>query len=173
MTALIVILCIIALPFIVALFVKKDYRIERDVVINKSNSDVFNYTRFLKNQDYYSKWVMADPNKKTDFRGTDGDIGFVYAWDGNKQAGKGEQEIVNLISNRQIDCEIRFEKPFEGIAQTSMTTIPMSNGSTRVTWSMNGRNSYPLNISNLFMPGLLRKDLEVSLNTLKSRIENP
>jgi hypothetical protein len=172
MTILIVILCIIALPFVIALFVKKDYHIEREVVINKSNRDVFNYTRFLKNQDHYSKWVMADPNKKTDFRGTDGDVGFVYAWDGNKKAGKGEQEIINLITNRQVDCEVRFEKPFEGIAYTSMTTLPVSDNSTRVTWSMNGRNNYPMNISNLFMPGILRKDLEQSLATLKSRMEN-
>jgi hypothetical protein len=30
-------------------------------------------------------------------RGTDGTVGFVYGWDSkNKNAGKGEQEIMNI-----------------------------------------------------------------------------
>ena len=40
-----------------------------------------------------------DPNIKTDFRGTDGTVGFISAWDSNniKNVGKGEQEILNMV----------------------------------------------------------------------------
>ena len=35
---------------------------------------------------------MADPNMKKSYSDIDGTVGFIYAWDGNKEAGKGEQE---------------------------------------------------------------------------------
>lgn len=54
-----------------------------------------------------------DPNMKKDFRGTDGTVGFVYAWDGNKKAGKGEQEIKKITEGERVDVEVRFEKPLK------------------------------------------------------------
>src|ERR1700757_4744620 len=89
---LIVIAVLIAIPLIVALFTKKDYAIEREVVINKPKQDVFNYIKMLKNQPNYSKWAMDDPNAKMTFTGTDGTVGFISAWESNK-VGKGEQQI--------------------------------------------------------------------------------
>ncbi len=74
---------LIAVLLIVALFVKKEYTIEREITINKPKTEVFNYVKHLKNQDNYSKWVMQDPGMKKEFRGTDGTVGFVYAWDSN------------------------------------------------------------------------------------------
>jgi LPS O-antigen subunit length determinant protein (WzzB/FepE family) len=61
---LIVVIVLIALPLIVALLVKKEYTVDREITINKSKREVFNYVRHLKNQDNYSKWVMMDPNMK-------------------------------------------------------------------------------------------------------------
>ena len=55
---LIVIAIIIAIPLVVALFVKKDYAVEREIVINKPKQDVWEYVKYIKNQDYYSKWNM-------------------------------------------------------------------------------------------------------------------
>ena len=91
---LIVVLIIIAIPLIIALFVRKEYAVERELTISKPQQEVFNYVKYLKNQDNYSKWVMTDPAMKKDFKGIDGTSGFVYAWDSKiKKAGKGEQEI--------------------------------------------------------------------------------
>src|SRR6478736_3566872 len=88
-----ILLIILTIPLVIALFVKREYDVERAVTINKPKEEVFNYVKYLKNQDNYSKWIQIDPNLKKSFRGTDGTVGFVYAWDGNNQAGKGEQEI--------------------------------------------------------------------------------
>ena len=86
---LIVVVVIVAIPLIIALFVKKEYSIEREITINKPQQEVFSYVKYLKNQDNYSKWVMTDPAMKKDFRGTDGTEGFVYAWDSkNKMPAK-------------------------------------------------------------------------------------
>jgi hypothetical protein len=171
-TILVVVLVIIAIPLIIALFVKKEYSVEREISIQKPKEEVFNFIKYLKNQDYYSKWVMQDPNMKKSFKGTDGTVGFVYAWDGNKQAGKGEQEIKEIKDGEQIDVEIRFEKPFAGVAHTPIITEALSPGETKVKWGMKGKSSYPMNIMNLFIDGMLGKDLEKSLVTLKGILEN-
>jgi hypothetical protein len=168
---LIVIAILIAIPLLIALFVKKEYAIEREVIVTKPKQEVFNYVKYLKNQDNYSKWVRTDPNMKKQFRGTDGNVGFVYAWDGNKDAGKGEQEIKNITEGERVDVEIRFEKPFEGIAYAPIITEAISENQTKVKWALKGESKYPLNIMNLFMDNMLGKDLEVSLTALKSILE--
>jgi uncharacterized membrane protein len=71
---LIVVAIIIAIPLIIALFIKKEYAVEREITINKPKHDVFNYVRYLRHQDNYSKWVRMNPNMKKDFRGTDGTV---------------------------------------------------------------------------------------------------
>src|SRR6478752_388083 len=110
-----ILLIILAIPLVIALFVKNEYDVERAVTINKPKEEVFNYVKYLKNQDNYSKWVMIDPNMKKDFKGTDGTAGFIYAWDGNSKAGKGEQEIKNIKEGERVDVEVRFIKPFAGV----------------------------------------------------------
>jgi uncharacterized protein YndB with AHSA1/START domain len=168
---LIGIVILIAIPLIVALFVKKEYVIEREVTINKPKEQVFDYVKHLRNQDNYSKWVRMDPNMKKDFRGTDGTVGFVYAWDGNDDAGKGEQEIKNIKEGERVDVEIRFEKPMEGIATAPIITEAISPNQTKVKWGMAGKSNYPMNFMNLFMDGILGKDIEASLNSLKGILE--
>lgn len=169
---LIAIVALIALLLIIALFVKKEYAIEREIVIEKPKQEVFDYLKFLKNQDNYSKWVMTDPSMKKDFTGTDGTVGFIYAWDStNKNAGKGAQEIKAIDNGNRLDIEIRFEKPFVGIAYVHQTTESVSENQTNVRWGMKGESNYPMNLMNLFMDSLLGKDLDESLNTLKGVLE--
>ncbi|MBC7888413.1 MAG: SRPBCC family protein [Ferruginibacter sp.] len=168
---MIVVLLIVAIPLVIALFLKKEYFIEREVTINHPKEKVFNYVKHLKNQDNYSKWVRMDPAMKKDFRGTDGTVGFVYAWDGNKDAGKGEQEIKKITEGERVDVEVRFKKPFEGIASAPIVTESISANQTKVKWAMKGKSAYPLNFMNLFMDNMLGKDLETSLATLKGILE--
>jgi hypothetical protein len=168
-----VIVAFLAFIFIAALFTRKDYAIEREIVINKPKEVVFDYIRYLRNQELYSKWVMTDPNMKKSFRGTDGSVGFVYAWDGNKKAGKGEQEIMNLVPYERMDLEIRFEKPFEGIGHSPFILEAVSENETKIRWGMSSEMKYPLNIMLLVMnvDKMLGKDIEESLQSLKKILE--
>ncbi|SKB85002.1 SRPBCC family protein [Dyadobacter psychrophilus] len=172
LTILAVLAGIIVLLLIVALFVKKEYEVRREITVNKPRSEVFNYIKFIKNQDFYNKWVMADPNMKKTYAGVDGTVGFRYAWDSKDgNAGQGEEEITNITEGEKINIEIRFVRPFEGIGLTEMTTSPANGDQTRVSWGMKGVSKYPMNISNLFIGGMLGKDLETSLNNLKNILE--
>lgn len=78
---LIVLGIIIAIPLIAALFVKSDYAVAESVIIDKPKAEVFDYIKHLKNQDTYSKWGTMDPDMIKTYRGTDGTVGFVSAWE--------------------------------------------------------------------------------------------
>jgi hypothetical protein len=85
---LIVLLSILGVILISALFVRKDYNVERSISINRPDQSVFDYVKYLKNQNKFSVWAKIDPNMKMDFRGTDATVGFVSSWDSPvKEAG--------------------------------------------------------------------------------------
>jgi uncharacterized protein YndB with AHSA1/START domain len=171
---LLVVVAIIALVLIIALFVKKDYAVEREVTINKPKAEVFNYIKYLKNQDHYSKWNQIDPAMDKKYQGTDGTVGFIYFWDSKmKEAGKGEQEIKNIQEGERIDFEVRFKKPFESVAPVYMITESADDNQTKVKWGFKGRMPYPMNIMQLFMdlPGMIGNDLQTGLDNLKNILE--
>lgn len=169
--ALIVIFIIIVLPFIIALFVKNEYAVERSVTINKTQSEVFNYIKYLKNQEEFSVWAMADPDMQTMENGTDGTVGYIYGWNGNDDVGEGEMEITGIKENEKLDIDLRFKRPFESNGKAYMTTSKVGSKSTKVTWGMYGVSSYPMNFMNLFMESMVGKDLQAGLNNLKTNLE--
>ena len=71
---------IVALALIAGLFLPKDYDVSRTVTIERSNADVFEYARMIRNQEDYSVWWKMDPNQVNTYTGEDGSVGFVAAW---------------------------------------------------------------------------------------------
>lgn len=168
---LLAIILIIVLALVIALFVKKDYAVEREVTINKPRQEVFDFIKYCRNQEQFNKWWMMDPEKKVTATGTDGTVGYIIAWDSKNGAGKGEEEIKKITDGESVDHEIRFEKPFEGIAEVHLSTEATGNNQTKVNWTFKGRNKYPMNLTNLFIDGMLGKDMQKSLENLKTLLE--
>ena len=173
---LIVIAIIIAIPLVVALFVKKDYAVEREIVINKPKQDVWEYVKYIKNQDYYSKWNMADPNMKKSYSGTDGTVGFISSWEStDENVGVGEQEILKITEGERMDVKLRFKVPFEAEDDAYMITENVDGSSTKVKWGFYGAFPYPMNIFNLIMDmdKQIGGGLEMGLRNLKTVMEKP
>ncbi len=171
---LLVLLTIAALMLIIALFVKKDYALEREVTINAPKEMVFDYLRYLKNQDNFSVWSEMDPNMRKTFSGTDGTAGFVSAWDSDdKNVGSGEQEIMLITEGERIDYELRFFEPFEATDQAYLTTEALNSNQTLVKWGFSGKFDYPMNIFLLVMnmEDMLGADFENGLIKLKEIME--
>lgn len=169
-----VLLTLVALVLIVALFVNGKYSVEKSIEINQPKSDVFDYLKYLKNQDEFSTWAMKDPNMKKTFKGTDGKVGFVSAWDSkNEDVGMGEQEITAIKEGERIDYELRFKKPFEATDYAYMTTTSVNDSRTKVTWGFNGEMTYPFNLMMLFMDmeEMLGPELQKGLENLKANLE--
>ena len=171
LTIVLIIMVIVALILIIPLFTRKDYAIERSVTISKPKQDVFNYIRYLKNQDNYSKWATMDPAMKKEYRGTDGTAGFWYAWDSDKKnVGKGEQEIIKVNEGDSVEYKIHFIKPFEGLADSVMSTTAVADSQTQVKWAFKSKMKYPMNIMLLVMniEKMVGDDLQIGLDNLKA-----
>lgn len=166
---------IIAIPLVAALFVEKDYNVQRQIMINKPNQEVFDYVKLLKNQDYYSKWASMDPNMVKTYSGTDGTVGFVSHWESdNEEVGWGEQEIIKITEGERIDFELRFLKPFEATEPAFITTTVMNDNETKVVWGFSGHMDYPMNLMMLFIDfeTMIGDDLENGLKNLKEILES-
>ena len=169
----------VCLLLLIALFSRRSYTVRRSILISKPVDEVFNYVRYLKNQDHFNKWVMMDPDMKKSFAGEDGAAGFIYAWDGNRKAGAGEQEIKRIEEGKEIDMEVRFIRPFKGLAHARLETGAVVTRdamppATSVNWSFSSSMKYPANIFLLFMniEKFLGRDMETSLTNLKTVLEN-
>jgi uncharacterized protein YndB with AHSA1/START domain len=173
MIVLYIILGIIAVLLIAGLIIPKGMKATREIVINKPAGEVFNYIKYLKNQDNFSKWASMDSNMTKSYRGTDASVGFVSAWEGNKKVGKGEQEIKAIEEGKKIEYEIRFEKPFKSVAKSVMTVEPAGNDSSKVIWGFEGCMNYPMNVMKLFMnmENTIGNDFATGLSNLKTGLE--
>ena len=171
---LLIVAIIIGVALIAALFVKKDMDAVREVTINKPKQEVFNYVKYLKNQEAYSKWEKMDPAMKKEYRGTDGTVGFISAWDSEKgEVGKGEQEIKGITEGEKLDTELRFMEPMESTATSSITTESVSPNATKVKWAFKGKMNYPFNLMGVFMDmeNMIGDDFQTGLNNLKTVLE--
>lgn len=165
---------LIVLLLVVAIFVPKDYIVEKQITINKPVAEIFNYVKYLKNQDEYSKWASMDPKMKKTYSGTDATPGFVSAWESDvKDVGQGEQKILSIVPDKQIDYDLHFIKPFEGRAKAIMKTQDNGNNTTTVKWSIASSMPYPMNLMRLFMnvEKMIGDDLDTGLKNLKARFD--
>ena len=170
-TILLIVAGIIALLLIIAFFMKRGHYVKREIIINAPQQKVFDYLKLLKNQDKFNKWAKADPNRNWEYKGTDGTIGFIIAWSGNKDAGEGEKEITNIIEGKRIETQIRFVKPMITTANVVMEIESLSNNQTKVYFSNAGTLKYPVNIMIPMVEKMFPKDMDVSLATLKNILE--
>ena len=125
---------IIGLIVLLALFAPKNYNVSRSVQVNKPLEEVFNYIKYVKKQNDCSPWKKKDPNMKQEFEGTDGEVGFISCWEGNKEVGTGEQEITRVVENETLESQLRFLKPWKSQSDAYITVDSIDVTTTRVTW---------------------------------------
>lgn len=145
-TILLVLAGIVALLLIMALFMKREHYVNREIVIQAPRQKVFDFLKLLKNQEQFNKWARADKNRNEETKGTDGTVGFIYSWSGYRDAGKGEKEIINLVEGKKIETEIRFTKPMRVFARVIFEMESLSDNQTKVTLVNAGTLPYPFNI---------------------------
>ena len=143
------------------------YRIERSARLEARPATVFalldGYERFSE----WSPWQKLDPQMTTTRQGPVHGAGATYRWSGNDKAGAGSMHILAVVAEQSIEQEIRFERPFASVAHQTYVLVDEA-GRTRVTWSMDGDNSFFAKAMQLFvsMDDLIGKDLDDGLKNL-------
>jgi len=169
-----IVVILIAIVAVVSFISPTDFRVEREVTVNKPKAEVFSYVKMLKNQNEWGPWHKKEPTMKQEFRGTDGTVGFVSYWDGTKEeVGEGEQEIKKITEGERMDTELRFKRPFETKADAYITTDAAGDSQTKVKWGFTGSMPRPMNLMMVVMDmdKEVGKDFQEGLDSLKTIME--
>ncbi len=173
MIVLYILIALVALILLSAAIMPKSFTLSAEIVVQKPCQEVFNFVKQIKNQEKYSVWVMADPNIKIDYTGTDGTVGFISSWSSeNKNVGIGAQEITAIKEGERYDVELRFEKPFKATNQAYTTTVPVDSNRTKITTTFMGSNPFPLNLMIPMIKKMLLKDMNQNFINLKGILES-
>lgn len=170
-TILLIVAGIIVLLLIMALFMKKQHYVKREITVNAPRQKVFDFLKLLKNQEQFNKWAKADADRNWEYKGTDGTVGFIISWKGNKEVGEGEKEIIKIVEGKSIETQIRFVRPMTTTANVIMELDALSDQQTKITMSNAGQLKFPVNLLIPIVEKMFPKDMDESLLTLKHLVE--
>ena len=167
----IILLLLIVFVLVAGLFIKKDYHLERSIVINAPKEKIWENVHTLANINKWNPWLKKDPNTKGSYEGQDGTVGAVYRWE-SKEVGTGSQTLTKLDAPSRTESHLHFIKPFEGEAEVFMDLKEEGNG-TKVNWGFDTHYSYPKNVMLLFvnMDKVMGESYDDGLNQLKALSE--
>ncbi|MBP9886344.1 MAG: SRPBCC family protein [Leptospiraceae bacterium] len=156
----------------------KEFKLEREITINKPKAEVFGQLKFLKNHEQWNAWSKKDPAMKKEFKGTDGMVGFISSWESNhEEVGTAEQEILNIVDGLRLDTEIRFKKPFEGKFKSYVTTESVNEDQTKVVLGMSDTMQFPMTVISFIVNVCLgnqkkiEQNMDESLSNFKMLLE--
>ena len=120
----------------------------------------------------WSPYEKLDPNLQRTYSGAAAGRGAIYAWSGNKQAGKGRMEMLDAKAPSDIVIQLDFIEPFAARDTAEFTLAPQGDATT-VTWSMRGSLSFLMKVMHLFfdMDKMIGADFEKGLANLKTAAE--
>ncbi|MCG8702192.1 MAG: SRPBCC family protein [Bacteroidales bacterium] len=169
----IVIVALLVLLLVVAVSLPKSINVESSVLIDMPVDSVFEQVVYLKNMEAWSPWKDYDPEMKISYSGTDGAVGAVYSWEGNKDVGSGSQEITNIVPNARIDLKLAFVAPWESESDVYFT-FNDKGASTEVLWGFVQETLVPTNLMMTIMnvDKSLKKEFDKGLSRLKAKCES-
>jgi hypothetical protein len=150
------------------------YIVERSATINAPAERIYAQIVDFHNWPAWSPWEDLDPELERSYSGTSLGTGSVYAWSGNRKAGKGRMEIIEATQPSLVRIDLAFEKPFKARSEPLFSIEPAGTGS-RVNWSITGQKTRIMRLMGVFssMEKLIGPDLEKGLARLKALTENP
>ncbi len=149
------------------------YQVSRSIDIAASPERVHGLVNDFHHFPEWSPWQKLDPAMQVTYSGPATGVGAGYAWQGNKDAGKGRMDIVESVPGRKVGIDLTFIEPFASRARTDIDIEPAGAGS-RVTWSMRGENTLVSKLMSVFvsMDTMIGKDFEEGLGNLKRLAES-
>jgi hypothetical protein len=149
------------------------YHVERSATVEAPAATVFAQIDDFSVWKEWSPWEKKDPALKRTVSTPPSGVGATYAWEGNKEVGKGKMTITDSRPGEKVAEKLEFIEPFPATAGVTFTLAAESPTTTKVTWAMDGKHNF---ISKAFsvvkpMDGMIGKDFEEGLANLKKVAE--
>lgn len=148
------------------------FAVQRSASIKAPPAKIFALVNDLGRWPAWSPYEKKDPAMKRTLGGPPSGKGANYAWDGNKDVGKGRMEIADTAPPNRVTINLDFEKPFAGHNVVVFTFEPKDDATT-VTWAMRGRSPFMAKLIGIFldMDAMIGRDFEAGLANLKAIAE--
>jgi uncharacterized protein YndB with AHSA1/START domain len=169
--ALVLVVLVVALLIYAA--TKPDtFRVQRSASIKAPAEKIFALINDLRDFNTWNPYEKKDPNIKGNYSGPSRGKGAAYAFEGNKEVGKGSIEITEATPPHKVAMNLNMIHPFEAHNIVEFTLQP-DGTATNVTWSMHGPLPYIAKIVHLVfdMDRMVGKDFEAGLANLKAVAE--
>jgi len=118
-----------------------DFRIQRSAQLSAPADVVHSIINDLHRWGQWSPYDKRDPNMKKTYEGPSAGPGAIYIWNGNKQVGEGRLTIVESKPGQLVSMRLEFSRPFKCNNHVNFKIDP-SDGGTRVSWIMDGKNNF-------------------------------
>ena len=148
------------------------FRVERATSIQAPPEKIFALINDLHSWGAWSPYEKKDPAMKRSLSGAPNGKGAVYAWEGNKEVGKGRMEITESSPPSRVTMKLDFVAPFEAHNIVDFTLDP-GGDATNVTWAIHGPSPFISRVIGIFcdMDRMIGKDFEAGLANLKAVAE--
>ncbi|MDF0668479.1 MAG: SRPBCC family protein [Nitrospira sp.] len=166
------IIVLVASVLIYAAMQTDTFRVQRTASINSPADKIFPLLNDMRSFNTWNPYEKKDPNMKGAYSGPRSGKGAEYAFDGNKEVGKGNIEITESSHPSKVTMNLNMIDPFEAHNVVEFTLQPVGDG-TNVTWSMQGSLPYIAKVIHLLfdMDRMVGKDFEAGLANLKTIAE--
>jgi hypothetical protein len=147
------------------------FHVERSIGIKASPEKIFPFINDFRLWDAWTPY-NKDPMMKKIYSGKDSGKdsgkGAHYAWEGNKEVGKGNITIIDTTPPNKLMFDLHMMAPFEGRNVVTISLKP-SGDSTNLTWRLEDKHNLMLKVVTLFvnLDNTIGKDFEVGLVRLK------
>jgi uncharacterized protein YndB with AHSA1/START domain len=148
------------------------FNYEKNGVINAPADKIFPYLSNFKLGAQWNPYDQKDPAVKRTFTGSDGQVGSVMEFEGNKDAGSGKLEILNIVPNSGVEIRLTMTKPFHAENIIHYTLSPEGAG-TRFSWAMSGDGGFMGKLVSVFMDceKMIAGDFNKGIANLKTLVE--
>ncbi len=149
------------------------FQVERSITIQARPETVFMLIDDLHIWPRWSPQDLLNPKMKRTYSGKDTGVGASSDWIGPGKAGKGHMEVTASVPPESVVIKVNWEKPFAAENINQFTLEPEGSG-TKLTWSLHGRNTYPMKLMGLFtsMDHKRAEHLELGLSNVKAIAES-
>ena len=148
------------------------FLVQRSILVKAPPEKIFPLIDNFHQWKKWSPWEKVDPALKRTYSGAESGIGAIYQWDGNKNIGQGQMEILEMRPPTKLRIKIDFLAPFEG-HNTVEFTLEAQGDSTLVSHAMFGPSPYISKLMGIFfnMDKMIGDKFEEGLHSLKAIAE--
>jgi uncharacterized protein YndB with AHSA1/START domain len=162
----------IAIVLVLASGKPDSFQVVRSISIKAPPEKIYPLIGDLKGWAAWSPYEDKDPNMKRSFGPVTAGKGAHYAWEGDKNVGKGSMEIVEAVPPSKVTIKLDFDEPFPSHNMVDFTLAPQGDATT-VSWAMQGLVPFVAKIFHVLfdMDKMVGQDFEAGLRNLKGLAE--